>query len=462
MAFSFPKSVVIGEYGINPQAPKGSHDEKFPPLATLYPERDRYLTVEPSRYYSQEFADREWRSMWRHAWTCAGRASDVSRIGAWFKYDLGRESFIIVRSSATQIRAFYNVCRHRGNRLVIDDFGQTERFVCSFHGWQFRPDGRVAEIVDRPTFRSEALCGGLNLVEVRCETWAGFVFINMDSRAEPLEDYLGDIVKLMEPYRMGDMHVVKDVVIPFKANWKIAYEAFIESYHLQQTHPQAVPFVDDVAYQLDIFRNGHGRLHTSLAIPSPRVSDRNTTGIVTDLMLAEVGLEPEKFMGRAMDVRGAIVAAKRKPDNSFGIDYSQFSDSQCVDDWNYSLFPNMTFNTHPEGVLIMRFLPHAEDPGRSYYHLTVITRKLKPGMRPPAYMGVEPEVDVSGATRPTRRYTSMERPELGEVLEQDIRNIEGVQAGLRSESFNFNKYGEQEQRIMQTHAEIDRYFARFP
>src|SRR4029453_4457868 len=109
MAFSFPKSVVIGEYGINPQAPKGSHDKKSPPLATLYPERDRYLTVEPSRYYSQAFADREWRSMWAHAWTGAARPSHLSRMGAGFKYDLGRESFIIVRSSATQIRAFYNV-----------------------------------------------------------------------------------------------------------------------------------------------------------------------------------------------------------------------------------------------------------------------------------------------------------------------------------------------------------------
>jgi hypothetical protein len=177
-------------------------------------------------------------------------------------------------------------------------------------------------------------------------------------------------------------------------------------------------------------------------------------------MLAEAGLDPKEFEGRALDVRAAILAAKRKATNPYGIDYGAFSDSQVTDDWNYSIFPNMTFNSHPEGVLVMRFLPHATDPEKCRYHVWVISRKLAAGVRPPAYMGVEPHVDVSGNTRPPRRYNGKANPELGEVLEQDIRNIEGVQRGLRSRSFDFNKYSEQEQRNMQLHAEIDRYLQR--
>jgi hypothetical protein len=76
-------------------------------------------------------------------------------------------------------------------------------------------------------------------------------------------------------------------------------------------------------------------------------------------------------------------------------------------------------------------------------------------------MGVEDDVDVSGNTRPARRYNTKAKPELGEVLEQDIRNIEGVQLGLHSSSFDFNKYSEQEQRNIQLHAEIDRYMRRY-
>jgi phenylpropionate dioxygenase-like ring-hydroxylating dioxygenase large terminal subunit len=249
-------------------------------------------------------------------------------------------------------------------------------------------------------------------------------------------------------------------VVEFDANWKTVVEAFIESYHLQVTHPQAKPYVDDVRYQLDILHNGHARLHTAIAVPSPRVVDRNALDPVLGYMLMEAGLDPADFAGRAMEARAAICAAKRKPDNPWGLDYREFTDTQVTDDWNYFVFPNMTFNTHPEGVLVMRFLPHPTNPEKMRYHVHVISRKLKPGVRPPAYMGVEPDVDVSGQTRPVRRYNSKLKPELGEVLEQDVGNIEGVQQGLRSRAFDFNKYSEQEQRIIQFHAEIERYFAR--
>ncbi len=287
------------------------------------------------------------------------------------------------------------------------------------------------------------------------------MFINLREDAEPLSEFLAQLPEVMASYQMDQMHVVKDVVIEFDANWKVVSEAFLEAYHLQVTHPQAKPFVDDVYYQLDCYENGHGRLHTAIAVPSPRVNDRNNLDPILGFMLMEAGLNPEDFQGRAMDARGAILKAKRQPDNPYGVDYSGFTDSQVTDDWNYSVFPNMTFNTHPEGVLVMRFLPHPSNPEKSYYHVWVISRKLKDGVRPPAYMGVEEHVDVSGNTRPDRRYNSKHQPELGEVLEQDVSNIEGVQQGLKSRSFDVNKYSEQEQRIIQLHAEIQRYFAKF-
>ncbi len=462
MTYEFPASVVPGEHAIAPDAPRDSHDRKFPSFSKLYPERDRYLTVDVARYFSAEHMQRERASLWHHTWTCAGRVSDLASVGSWFKYDLGNESFIIVRSSKTEIKAFYNVCRHRGNQVVTTDAGRTQRFVCSFHGWQWHPDGRLALITDHSAFKPEALCANNDLRAVRCESWAGFVFINPDPQAQPLMEFLGELPDLMSAYRMDDMHVVKDVTIELDANWKVVLEAFLESYHLQVTHPQAKPIADDVNYQIDILPNGHGRLHTNLGVPSPREKDRKSLHPGLAYMLAEVGVDPKQFEGRATEVRAAIAAAKRRPDNPFGLDYAAFTDSQLTDDWNYSVFPNMTFNTHPEGVLVMRFLPHPADPEKSYYHVWVIIRKLAEGMRPPAYMGVDPTADISGKTRPARAINPKSNPQLGEVLEQDISNIEGVQRGLRSRSFDFNKYSEQEQRLMQLHAEIDRYLQRFP
>eukprot|EP00456_Euglypha_rotunda_P012148 TRINITY_DN13398_c0_g1_i4.p1 TRINITY_DN13398_c0_g1~~TRINITY_DN13398_c0_g1_i4.p1 ORF type:complete len:435 (-),score=72.91 TRINITY_DN13398_c0_g1_i4:14-1318(-) len=434
MRFEFPSDVVPGEYAVTPDAPKGSHDEKFPSLRETYPERDRFLMVDPSRYYSAEFMQREWDCMWTKTWTCAGRVSDLKGADHWFRYELGRESFIITRVASGEVKAFYNVCRHRGNRLVQQDFGRQRLFTCPFHGWQWQTTGKLEQITDRSCFNDKALCATLDLIPVRCEIWDGFVFINMDEKAAPLSDFLAELPEVMRSYEMEKMHVVKDVVIEFDANWKVVSEAFLESYHLQVTHPQAKPFVDDVNYQIDIFHNGHARLHTAVAIPSPRMPDRNALDPVLGYMLMEAGIDAANFQGRAMEARAAILDAKRKSDNPYGVDYSGFTDTQVTDDWNYSIFPNMTFNTHPEGVLVMRFLPHATDPEKSYYHVWVISRKLKEGVRPPAYMGVEPDVDVSGSTRPARRYNSKQNPELGQVLEQDVGNIEGVQKGLRSRS----------------------------
>ncbi|MCK8683288.1 hypothetical protein M1M10_07600 [Pseudomonas umsongensis] len=109
----------------------------------------------------------------------------------------------------------------------------------------------------------------------------------------------------------------------------------------------------------------------------------------------------------------------------------------------------------------MRFLPHASDPTRCHYNVWILLPKLRDGMRPPAYMGVEEQVDVSGDVRAPRRYTRLEDPQLGEVLEQDIANLIHMQQGVMSAGMDEGiRLGELEQRIQQVHAEIDRFIAR--
>jgi hypothetical protein len=176
-------------------------------------------------------------------------------------------------------------------------------------------------------------------------------------------------------------------------------------------------------------------------------------------ILAAAGIDPEGFTGSALDVREALRRVKRRGDNPFGIDYAAFSDDQLVDNWNPSIFPNFAMNALPEAVQVMRFLPDARDPGRCVFHVWTFARETREGVRPTPFFGVEEDADLSGATRPPRRRTDQARPELGFVLEQDVSNMALVQQGLASAGCTEVRLSEQEGRIQQLHAEIDRRIA---
>lgn len=450
-----------GTWAADPSRPVGTPDAKSPPLSVLYPEKDDYLIVDPTRYFDPAFMRREWDGLWTRSWICAGRVSDLSHVGSWFTFDLGTESFIVARGPDRVVRAFYNACQHRGRRLATEEFGRSPSFVCGFHSWVYGTDGAIRRVTDRQFFQDAALCGDLSLPQVRCETWEGFVFINMDLAAEALTDSLAEMRDLLTMYGIERMHIVKDVRIAMECNWKVACEAFLEPYHVHITHPELLPAVDEVHNQYDFYRNGHGRLVTPLGVPSPRHSDRSGVNPALAFMLREAGLDPDSFSGDAQTVRHAIRAAKRRDDNPFGMDYAAFSDAQLTDDWNPSIFPNLALNCFPEAVQVMRFMPHATDPCKSWFDVWILVPDTKPGIRPPANFGVEDEVDCTGAVRPVRRYTTQDRPDVGDVLAQDISNMPQVQRGLMSRVMARGlRLSEQEQRIQQLHAEIDRRLAK--
>jgi phenylpropionate dioxygenase-like ring-hydroxylating dioxygenase large terminal subunit len=451
---AFDPHVFALSDGAGPQ----SADRKAPPASALYPNLNDFARVDVERYMSRAHMELEWQRLWRRIWTCAGRESDIPLPGNYFRYDLGRESFIVTRGHDGLIRAFYNSCQHRGRQLIDDDFGTRVRFVCPFHGWSYDLTGANKMVTDKPLFSERALCGDLNLKQARCETWAGSIFVNMDPNAPPLIGFLGEVPALMAAYRMESMFVVKDTVLRVDCNWKIGLEAFIEAYHVQATHPQALPMLDDIYEQCDIYANGHARLATPLGVPSPRIFSENKQALSNELafLLQEAGLDPALYKGRPTNVREAIWRAKRSADNRFGLDYSAFTNSQILDDWNYFIYPNMTLNCHPEGVSMMRFLPHPSDPEKFFYHVHVIMPKLREGARPPFYMGVGADDDVSGNTRPEREHTSMEQPNMGEVFEQDITNMRGTQLGLHSQGFPGGmRFAERELRVQVFHAETD-------
>jgi carnitine monooxygenase subunit len=433
--------------------PAGSHEARQPPI-------DDGLDVpDPARYYSTEFMQREWQRLWPRVWLLAGVASDLPEPGDYFTYALGHESFIVVRQADHSIKAFHNVCPHRGNRVALNNRGSVERFTCAFHAWRFCLDGQLEQITDEHTFAPPLVRHRPGLVEVRLEVHCGLIFINMDGKAPPLREYLGLPEGYLENYDIEKMHVVQHVQSDWAANWKTGQDAFVETYHLPFVHPQTQTVMEYYSQQ-DVFPNGASRMIVPLCVKSHHVADQETVDDGLRFMIRDAGMDPDSFTGTASEVRGAIQASKRARAKRLGLaHYERLTDGQLTDSWPTTLFPNVQLGLHPEGVFIHRFLPHKSDPERFTYDTMILYRYVDdPTYTVPAWMGLAAGTDVTGRTRPeTRRVPLGEHPNLGEVLDQDSELLPVVQEGIRSRAFRGPLWSEQEVRIRHLHREIDRY-----
>ena len=115
------------------------------------------------RYTSAEFFAREWEGIWTKVWLLLGRESEMPNPGDWQKEDVGPESILMVRQTDGSIKAFYNVCQHRGNQLVSDARGKVNRFVCRYHSWAFDIDGELKFAPDAEDFPGDARAFGVTV-----------------------------------------------------------------------------------------------------------------------------------------------------------------------------------------------------------------------------------------------------------------------------------------------------------
>ncbi|MCF8710304.1 aromatic ring-hydroxylating oxygenase subunit alpha [Rhizorhapis sp. SPR117] len=420
--------------------------------------------IDPSRYYSPKFMAREWDKMWSRIWNFAGFSSDIPDIGDYFTYDLGPESFLIVRTGEGSVEAYYNVCQHRGRRLVEGDFGSVaDSFTCPFHGWQYGLDGSLKQVTDRETFRPEALCGDLGLKRVRCETENGMIFLTIDSSAPPLKDALGIIPEHFAPFDIPKMKVVKEVTVEWPVNWKTAADVFYEAYHVHVLHPQITGAMDDYNVQIDLYDKGVSRFLVAFGRISPRWLDQESLNDDLKGMLSVAGLDDADFTGNLSSVRSAIASAMRSKFEAKGHDCSSYHDSQLVDSWNYGIFPNVQIGIYPEGALVQRWRPHPTDPEKCFFDVLNLVHPELAGLSPrDAYLDWRSDVNLDKYTRPPRQILRTEeeqRSGLGLVGYQDYENIIKVQPGMRSKGYEGVVLCEQESRIRHYHTEIDRYLS---
>lgn len=229
------------------------------------------------RYVDAEFLALEREHMWKRAWLYAGHADRLPEPGSWFLTRDTGSPILIVRDLNDEIRAFYNTCQHRGAPLVTGEAGSARGFVCPYHGWSYRLDGRLVAVRDRRDFvELDLACR--SLVPVRCETLGRLIFVNEDPEAEPLRQHLGPMADELDQYALGSLRLVDQRSYEVASNVKVLLDAFLEVYHLKLVHQSTVDrFLDHKGMAITLWPRGHSRMVTPNRRPDWR--DPGTRGM---------------------------------------------------------------------------------------------------------------------------------------------------------------------------------------
>ena len=218
-----------------PKPAEGSWTAHYPQLGTAPVSYDDSI--------SPEYFERERDAIFGRSWLNVGRIEQLARVGSYFtrEIDAARTSVIIVRTP-DGVRAYHNICRHRGNKLVWQDYpgeetsGTCRQFTCKYHGWRYGLEGDLNFVQQEGEF-FDLDKSDYGLAPVRVDTWEGFIFVNLDAtNTTPLSDYMGELGKGLEGYPFGEMTQVYKYRAEVGANWKLFIDAFTEFYHAPVLH----------------------------------------------------------------------------------------------------------------------------------------------------------------------------------------------------------------------------------
>jgi len=413
------------------------------------------------RYTTDAYAAAELERLWPRVWQIACRVEEVAEPGAFVEYTVGDETIAIVRTRAGALSAFHNVCLHRGRRL-LDGCGSVEgdTIRCPYHAWCYALDGELVEVPDRDEFAS--LPDELALRPVQLDTWGGFVFVNLDSNAEPLLEYLDPLPALLAPYRLDEMRLRAQLTTFIDANWKAVVDAFNEGYHVQGLHSQILPWTDDVSIEYEqLGKHAHyGRLPGARRQlrPSPRLGlrdDEFDEGEILEGLVAGLG---GAFLGEERTAVAELRASGPPPGTTLleayqsrrkeilqarGFDTSGLSAEVMTSAEDVYFFPNVVGPIYPGSALLFRIRPDGRNPNRAIKDTWVLEWRA-PGSDP---------------VPPKRRFVAdWHDRNWGEITEQDYANLAEVQRGMRSSGWSGARLNtRQESNVLHMHRTVDAY-----
>jgi nitrite reductase/ring-hydroxylating ferredoxin subunit len=403
------------------------------------------------RYTSREFHELERERMWKRVWQMACREEELATVGDTVVYDICDTSILLVRSAPDQIQAFYNACLHRGRQLRDQD-GPVRELRCAFHGFCWNLDGSMKQVPCQWDFQ-HVEPAEWSLPEVRIGTWGGFVFINLDPDAEPLETFLGDLPHHFTKWPLEQRYISAHVARIFPTNWKVLQEAFMEAFHVVATHPQLLAGIGDANSQYDWWGN-FSRAITPNGTPSPHLAWQPTEQEMFDAMSdRRLDEPPIVALGEGMTARGvAGTGGRMRLAAVLGERAEQLSDAELADSFYYTLFPNL----HPWGAynrICYRFRPYQDRHDMSvmecYFLEPFDPAQGRPAPAPTRWLGVDQD------------WT--DAPELGmlaRVFNQDTFNLPQVQKGLSSLRKGITLATYQETKIRHFHWLLGQWLAR--
>ncbi len=275
------------------------------------------LTLDRSWYTDPfVFAD-ERKRIFERDWICVGRTDAIPNAGDYLLANAANESLIAVRGSDGAVRAFYNVCRHRGTRLCEASSGHFNGSIqCPYHAWTYGLDGnlRIARnMSDVPGFDVTAY----PLRETRLALWEGFVFVSLAEESQPFEEAFGPLLHRFDRWQIGSLRTAASIDYEVEANWKLIVQNYSECYHCPLVHPQ-------------------------LEKLSPSDSGRND-------------LDEGPFLGGYSELRGDASLTTSGQRQRAPVGMVSGDDLRRV--YYYAIFPSMLLSLHPDYVMVHELRP---------------------------------------------------------------------------------------------------------
>jgi glycine betaine catabolism A len=275
------------------------------------------------RYFvSPEIFAGEQRKIFSRQWVLAGHQSQIAKPGDYFIADVAGESLIVVRDKRGAIHGFYNVCRHRGSRLVENRNGHVSAIQCPYHAWSYATDGRLlgAPHMDEVPGFDKA---DNSLHTVHLALWEGFIFVNLGDSPAPLDKWFGALAGKFSRWNVPALRSAKRIEYDVQANWKLMFQNYSECYHCAGVHPE-------------------------LSKISPSDS-------------AENDLTEGPFLGGFMRI--ASEKSLTMSGNACAFPVGDFGHEDFRFVFYYSIFPNMLLSLHPDYVMVHQLEP--QSPGRT-------------------------------------------------------------------------------------------------
>ena len=422
------------------------------------------LLISTEAYLSADYARAERDRLWRKVWQVACREEEIPNVGDYITYEILDDSVIVIRTATDAISAFHNVCMHRGRKLLDAGCGHAKKFACRFHGWKWNIDGTNAEVVRAEGYDGKLDPEDIRLKDVKVGTWGGYVFVNLDPGCGPLDDYLGQVKTMLDPFELQNMRFRWRRWLHFPCNWKVAIEAFNEGYHVAGTHPQLTRFSPKPTYSA-----GHGDhgmfgsaaqegvgggtsgaagaadMRIGLAHSLNQLWDEvnaTTTQTMVDVANKLVDELPEGTP--TPEVYAHFMKRTIEEDAKQGVTWPQLDPAHVAasgNDWH--IFPNTVIIHGPTFALCYRARPSRDyDPDSCIFEVYTL-QKFPEGQEP----------------KPENIYT----PEITEenyrkVLCQDFSNMGAVQEGMKSMAFaGARPHPVEEQAVINFHRTLARY-----